>query len=102
MTREQLERFVEAVENLTRSDLIELAGMWRQDIDRLMATYAKIDEEGLPSERATAAAPDKAAWVSPDSRLLFHLPLDLAVGFVETTKQVLSGEAKSLDRALKL
>lgn len=102
MSREQLERFVEAVENLARNDLIELAGMWRQDIDRLMATYTKIDEEGLQSERATEAAPDKAAWVSPDSRLLFHLPLDLAVGFVETAKQVLSSDEKSLDRAFGL
>ena len=64
-----------------------------------MATYTKIDEEGLQSERATEAAPNKAAWVSPDPRLLFHLPLDLAVGFVETAKQVLSSDEKSLDSA---
>jgi hypothetical protein len=102
MSREQLERFVEAVENLARNDLIELAGMWRQDIDMLMATYTKIDEEGLQSERATEAAPNKAAWVSPDPRLLFHLPLDLAVGFVETAKQVLSNDEKSLDSAFGL
>jgi len=99
MLREQLEQFTEAVENLARNDLIELAGMWRQDIDRLMATYTKIDEEGLQSERATEAAPNKAAWVSPDPRLLFHLPLDLAVGFVETAKQVLSSDERSLDSA---
>ena len=39
MTREEFEQFVRAVENLTRSDLIELAGMWSQDVDRLKARY---------------------------------------------------------------
>jgi hypothetical protein len=98
MTREQFERFVEAVENQTRSDLIELAGMWRQDIDRLKATY----EQGLQWEGATEAAPDKATWISPDPRLLFHLPLDLAVGFVEVARHVLGGDEKSLDSAFGL
>jgi len=102
MSREQLEQFVEAVESLARNDLIELAGMWRQDIDRLMAMYTKINEGGLQSERANQAAPDRAARVSPDPRLLFHLPLDLAVGFVEAAKAVLSGNEKSLDRAFGL
>ena len=102
MLREKLEQFTQAVENLARNDLIELAGMWRQDIDRLMATYTKIGEEGLQSGRAAEAAPKKAAWVSPDPRLLFHLPLDLAVGFVETAKQVLSSDEKSLDSAFGL
>ena len=98
MTREQFERFVEAVEIQTRSDLIEFAGMWRQDVDRHKATY----EEGLHRESATEAAPNKAAWVSPNPRQLFHLPLDLAVGFVEVARHVLSGDEKSLDRAFGL
>ena len=102
MTREQFERFVDAVENLTRSDLIERAGMWRQDIDKLKATYRKIGEQGPHRERATEVAPDKSAWVSPDPRLLFHLSLDLAAGFVETARQVLSSDEKNLDRAFGL
>ena len=74
MTREQIERFVEALERLVRSDLVEIAGMWRRDIEELKATYRKIEEEGQHWERATEAAPERAAWVSPDPRLLFHLP----------------------------
>jgi hypothetical protein len=93
MTREQLGRFVEAVERLVRSDLVEVAGIWRQDIEKLKATY----EAGLRWGGAADAAPDRAAWVSPDSRLLFHLPLDLAVEVVETARH-----EKSLDRAFGL
>jgi hypothetical protein len=51
MTREQIERFVEALERLVRSDLVEIAGMWRRDIEELKATYRKIEEEGLHWER---------------------------------------------------
>jgi hypothetical protein len=94
MTREQFERFVEAVENLVRSDLVEIAGMWRQDIDRLKA-FRKIEKRKRRRARrhlSARAAPDKAAWTYPDPRLLLHLPSDLALGFVKAAKSVLSGE----------
>jgi hypothetical protein len=100
MTREQFERFVDAVENVTRSDLIERAGMWRHDIEDLKAAYKKISEQG-PCRESAEVAPEKSAWVSPDPRLLFHLPLDLAAGFVETARHVLSDE-KNADRAFGL
>jgi hypothetical protein len=123
MTREQFERFVEAVEKLIRSDFAEVKRRWREeqdpkeqrerekqdlkdleDLDGLKATFRKIEEERLQWARdaATEAAQDKVTWVPPVPLLAYHLPPDLALWFVEAAKRFLSGEEESLDRAFGL
>jgi hypothetical protein len=127
MSREQLERFVEAVETLLRSDLAEAKRRWREeqqereaqdlkerareeredlkeldDLDGLKATFKKIEEERRQWERdAATAASGTVTWIPPDPLSSFHLPPDLTLWFVETAKRVLSG-VESLDRALGL
>ena len=102
MTREQLECFVEAAERLVKSDLVGVAGAWRQEIEELKMAYKNVKEQGIPWKGAADAAPGRSAWVSPDRRLLFfHLPLDLTCLFLEAAKGVLQGEVES-DRAFGL
>jgi hypothetical protein len=146
--RQWLERFVEAVETLhktDRRDQKKAKGRKNQtrhktDLEKLRAKVlelrAKAAKATATAEAAkakakvkaakTATAEEKAAtaeekaakaeaakaeaakaeaakaWVTPDPALLFHIPPDLTEWFTQSVRRYLSGDEKSLPRALGL